>query len=181
MAPFCYNLGMLSHQNPLGYRYLRTWQQANEIFELTEEFVVTLPLRHPKTGQYLTDLKDQMIRSARSVVRNIEEGYSRTSTKEYISFLGFSAGSLEELIGDFKYCQKGNMGDPQGCAKGIQTGVGEAKMLDRQIKNLEEKTFNEKIASQSDMIKKSWSEEKKIEEDFDRKLKEIVEGKRKSL
>lgn len=181
MTPFCYNEAMLSHQNPLGYRYLRTWQQANEIFELTEKFITTLPLRHPETGQYLTDLKDQMIRSARSVVRNIEEGYVRTSTKEYISFLGFSAGSLEELIGDFKYCQKGNIGDPKGCAKGIQMGVGEAKMLDRQIKSLEEKTFNEKTASQSDMIKKSWSGQKKIEDDFDKKLQDIIDGKRKSL
>lgn len=172
---------MLSHQNPLGYRYLRTWQQANELFELTEKFTASLPTRHPVTGQYLTDLKDQMIRSARSVVRNIEEGYTRTSTKEYISFLGFSAGSLEELIGDFKYCQKGNIGEPNGCAKGIQMGVGEAKMLDRQIKQLEEKTFREKTASQGDIIRRSWSEQRKREEEFDQKLKDILSGKRKSL
>ena len=88
---------------------------------------------------------------------------------------------MEELIGDFKYCQKGNIGEANGCVKGIQMGVGEAKMLDRQIKSLEEKTFKEKTASQSDMIKKTWSEQKKIEEEFDRKLKEIIEGKRKSL
>lgn len=119
---------MLSRRNPLGYRSLRTWQQANEIFELTEKFSATLPVKHPQTGQYLTDLKDQMIRSGRSVVRNIEEGYSRISTKEYISFLGFSLGSLEELIGDLKYCQKGEIGDDRWAAKGIQMGVGEAKI-----------------------------------------------------
>ena len=122
-----------------------------------------------------------MIRSARSVVRNIEEGYVRTSTKEYISFLGFSAGSLEELIGDFKYCQKGNIGEPNGCAKGIPMGVGEAKMLDRQIKQLEEKTFQEKTVSRKDLIKKSWDEQRKAEADFDQKLKDIIDGKRSSL
>lgn len=172
---------MLSHQNPLGYRFLRTWQQANELFELTEKFTATLPVKHPITDQYLSDTKDHMLRSARSVVRNIEEGYSRTSTKEYISFLGFSAGSLEELIGDFRYCQNGNIGDSKGCAKGIQMGVGEAKMLDRQIKSLEEKTFKEKTASQRDIIQKSMNNRKKIEEEWDRKIKEILDSKGKSL
>lgn len=172
---------MLSRRNPLGYRSLRTWQQANELFELTEKFVSTLPLRHPVTGQFLTDLIDQMIRSARSVVRNIEEGYSRVSTKEYISFLGFSLGSLEELIGDYKYCQKWELGDSNMRSKGIGLGVGEAKMLESQIKSLEEKTFREKSVSQKDMIKRSWSEQKKKEEDFDQKLKDILAGKRKDL
>ncbi|MDP2664106.1 MAG: four helix bundle protein [bacterium] len=172
---------MLSRRNPLGYRSLLTWQQANELFELTEKFVITLPLRHPETGQFLTDLKDQMIRSARSVVRNIEEGYCRTSTKEYISFLGFSSGSLEALIGDYKYCQKWEIGDHNGRSRGIQMGVGEAKMLEGQIKSLEEKTFSEKTVSQKDMIKRSWSLHKKVEEDFDRKLKDILSGNRSDL
>jgi four helix bundle protein len=169
---------MLSHRNPLGYRSLRTWQQANELFKLTEKFVVTFPLRHPATGQYLTDLKDQMIRSARSVVRNIEEGYSRTSTKEYISFLGFSIGSLEELIGDYKYCQKGNIGDSEACSKGIGMGVGEAKMLDRQVKGLEEKTFQEKTVSQNDLARRSIDEAKEREDKFDKYLKDILDKKK---
>lgn len=40
--------------------------------------------------------------SARSVQRNIEEGFKRATTKEYIEFLGFSRASLEELKGDFE-------------------------------------------------------------------------------
>jgi len=36
------------------------------------------------------------------VVSNIEEGYKRPSTKEYLSFLGFSQGSLEEIKGLLK-------------------------------------------------------------------------------
>lgn len=165
---------MLSHRNPLGYRTLRTWQQANEIFELTEKFIITLPLRHPETKQYLTDIKDHMTRSARSVVRNIEEGYARTSTKEYISFLGFSAGSLEELIGDYKYCQKGNIGDSKGRSKGIGLSVGEAKMLDAQIKSLEEKCYKEKTVSQNDLARKTIKENKEKNEKFDKWLEQYL-------
>lgn len=168
---------MLSHQNPLGYRNLLTWRQANDIFELTEKFVTTLPLRHPLTKQYLTDLKDQMIRSARSVVRNIEEGYTRTSTKEYISFLGFSAGSLEELLGDFKYCQKGNIGDSEGCSKGVGLCVGEAKMMDRQIKSLEDKMYKEKAIGADNLIKREFKNRSNKEKEFDEYLKGYLKGK----
>lgn len=168
---------MLSHRNPLGYRNLLTWRQANEIFELTEKFTTTLPLRHPKTNQYLTDLKDQMIRSARSVVRNIEEGYARTSTKEYISFLGFSAGSLEELIGDFKYCQTGNIGGSEGRSKGIGLCVGEAKMLNRQIKSLEDKAYKDKTVSSNDMARRELKSRRVKEEEFDEYLKDILNKK----
>lgn len=179
---------MLSHRNPLGYRTLRTWQQANELFELTEEFICTLPSRHPKTGQPLSDIKDHMNRSARSLVRNIEEGYARVSTKEYISFLGFSAGSLEELIGDYKYCQRGNMaklrlsrnfpteniGDRDLCAKGIQMGVGEAKMLDAQIKSLEAKCYREKTVSSNDMARRAINDQREKNKKFDEWLKQFI-------
>ncbi|MDO8512776.1 MAG: four helix bundle protein [bacterium] len=44
--------------------------------------------------------KAQLDDAARSVVRNIEEGYKRATTKEYIDFIGYSQGSLEEVKGD---------------------------------------------------------------------------------
>jgi len=165
---------MLSHRNPLGYRTLRTWQQANELFELTEEFICTLPSRHPKTSQFLSDIKDHMNRSVRSVVRNIEEGYARVSTKEYISFLGFSAGSLEELIGDYKYCQRGNIGDDKMVAKGIQMGVGEAKMLDAQIKSLEAKCYREKTVSSNDMARRAINDQREKNKKFDEWLEQYI-------
>lgn len=163
---------VLSHRNPLGYRDLRTWQQANEIFELTEVFITTLPARHPKTQESLADIKDHMQRSARSHVRNIEEGYARTSTREYISFLGFSAGSLEELIGDYKYCQKSGIGDPKGRSKGIGLCVGEAKMLDAQIKSLEAKCYREKTVSANDLARRVFQENRDREKRFDEWLKD---------
>lgn len=38
--------------------------------------------------------------SARSIPRNISEGYGRNNTKQYYEFLGFSLGSLVELLED---------------------------------------------------------------------------------
>ena len=43
---------------------------------------------------------DQMDSEARSIVANIREGYGRPTTIEYVRFLGYSKGSLEELRGD---------------------------------------------------------------------------------
>lgn len=42
-------------------------------------------------------LKDQLNRSAGSVMGNIAEGFGRGGNKEFINFLGFSLGSLSEV------------------------------------------------------------------------------------
>lgn len=42
--------------------------------------------------------------AARSVKQNIQEGYKRASTKEYIQALSISQGSLGELVGDIQDC-----------------------------------------------------------------------------
>jgi len=162
---------VLPYRNPLGYKNLRTWQQANEILELTEKFVATLPKTHPQTGQKMSDVADHMLRSARSVVRNIEEGFKRTTTKEYISFLGFSAGSLEELLGDFEYCVKGGLGDETMGNKGVWLCRGEGKMLYNQVKSLEKKMFDEKTMSANEMARLAMQEAKDRENKFDNWLK----------
>ena len=82
-------------RNPLGYKVLRTYQQGEEIYQLTKKF----------TAEYLHTIKDSrlishMNDSARSVPRNIAEGYGRNNTKQYYEFLGFSFGSLLELLED---------------------------------------------------------------------------------
>lgn len=143
---------MIPYRNPQGYKQLLTWKQANQILELVEIFVTTLPKYHPKTNQKLADLADHMLRSARSLVRNIEEGFKRTTTQQYLDFLGFSAGSLEELLGDFLYCQKGNLGDQPLADKGIKLCKGESTMLFRQMKSLEEKMAREKTLPARDRM-----------------------------
>lgn len=172
---------MLPYTNPQGYKQLRTWQQAKEILELTEEFCATFALKDSRTGQYLTDLKDQMLRSARSVVRNIEEGFARTSTKEYFSFLGFSRGSLEELLRDFEHCiARGKkrdigIGDQELAEKGFYLCKGEGKMLYNQIVALQNKMVSEKTMSRDDMARLALKKQAEHHHEVDRWLQEITQ------
>jgi len=161
-------------RNSLGYKNLRTWQQAQEIFELTEKFVQTLPKYHPETHQRTMDTADHMLRSARSGVRNIEEGFSRATTKEYVAFLGFSKGSLEELLGDFEYCRKNHLGDEKIADRAIFLLKGEGKMLHRQMESLEQKRIDDGAVSANEKIVKIRRKEARIAEDFDKYLEEII-------
>ena len=81
--------------HPEGYKYLVPWTNAVLLRFLIRKFTETLPRPEHRTKTQLDD-------AARSVVSNIEEGYKRPSTKEYLSFLGFSQGSLEEIKGLLK-------------------------------------------------------------------------------
>ncbi|HLC43551.1 MAG TPA: four helix bundle protein [Patescibacteria group bacterium] len=166
---------MRPSNNPSGFKFLRTWSQANEILELLEKFVPTLPARNPVTSHPLTDLKDHMQRSMRSVIRNIEEGYARTSTHEYISFLGFSLGSLEELIGDLEFCREKRIGDQEILAKLIRLCHGEAMMLNNQIKALEKKRLESGNISEREHAKLIVDRQKKDEFDQEKFLAEIRE------
>jgi four helix bundle protein len=85
-------------QDPKGYQYLAVWQNAALLRELIRKFTLTLPLTERR-------LKAQMDDSARSVKRNIEEGWKRPTSSEYLQFLGYSQGSLEELRGDIRDCK----------------------------------------------------------------------------
>lgn len=165
---------MLPYRNPLGYKSLLTWKQACEIFELTERFCATLPTKNPKTGQYTTDLKDQMIRSARSGVRNIEEGFSRSTTKEYISFLGFSKGSLEELLGDFNYCLRESLGDRKMAERAVFLLKGEGKMLHNQTLSLQDKMIRDKTLSANDAARLILEKQRIRQEQGDKWLAEQI-------
>lgn len=73
------------------YHKLKVFQKAKLlvllIYELTKKF--------PKEELFV--LVPQIRRSAISVVANIVEGYSKSSTAEFIRFLDISIGSLVEL------------------------------------------------------------------------------------
>lgn len=141
---------------------------------MTEEFVKTLPKFHPETGQKTMDTADHMLRSARSGVRNIEEGFSRATTKEYVTFLGFSKGSLEELLGDFEYCRKNNLGDVGIADRAIFLLKGEGKMLHNQMEALEKKRVADGAVSGNEKIVKSWRSQARKEKEFDEYLKGIL-------
>lgn len=134
--------------NPLGYKALRTYQQADEIYILTKEFC----------SQYLDPIKDrrlieQMESSGRSLKQNIAEGHGRGNTKANLDFLGFAMGSLNELLEDFfdlekdikrglrKTCLAGRQAknDKEALrilSKGIKLLMGEKTMLQRQMEGL---------------------------------------------
>lgn len=82
-------------QDPNGYQYLAVWQNAALLRVLVRKFTLTLPLWEKR-------LKAQLDDAARSQKRNIEEGWKRSTTSEYLNFLGFAQGSLEEVKGDIR-------------------------------------------------------------------------------
>lgn len=80
-----------------GYRYLKTYQLATVIYDLTVEFCKRFlsGFDHRRT-------REQMIQAARSGKQNIAEGYSEKSLKGYIKLLGVAYASLEELLEDYR-------------------------------------------------------------------------------
>jgi len=81
--------------SPVGYRYLVQWSNAVLLRHLVNLFT------NSKYGKEFKK-KAQLEDAARSQVRNIEEGFKRATTSEYLDFVGFSQGSLEEVKGDIR-------------------------------------------------------------------------------
>lgn len=73
---------------------LKVWQQGRKVQKLIRQIISTFPKFE------LYRLTDQMIRSSRSVPRNIAEGYGRYHYQENIHFCRISRGSLSELLND---------------------------------------------------------------------------------
>ena len=73
------------------HRDLLAWQHAiqlvTDVYRLTSTF--------PDSERF--GLTSQMRRAAVSVPSNVAEGAARTTTKEYLHFLGIARGSLSEL------------------------------------------------------------------------------------
>src|SRR3989344_3731853 len=76
-----------------GYIFLVAWSNASLLRILNRKFTDSLP-----KSEYR--LKAQSDDSCRSVIANIEEGFARQTTSEYINFLGYSRASLIEEKGD---------------------------------------------------------------------------------
>jgi four helix bundle protein len=73
------------------YKDLVVWQRAMDLTSLAYQVTAELP-PDERFG-----LISQARRAAVSVAANIAEGHRRSSTKDYLRFLSFSAGSLAEL------------------------------------------------------------------------------------
>lgn len=74
-----------------GYHKLIVYQKAKKMAIFVYQVTKTYP-SHEQHG-----LISQMRRSAVSIPANIVEGYTKSSTKDYVRFLDISLGSLAEL------------------------------------------------------------------------------------
>ncbi len=81
--------------NLAGYKYLKSYQLATAVYDLTVEFCNRYIDRRSRTH-------DQMVQAARSGKQNIAEGYLEKSLKMYIKLLGVSRGSFGELLEDYE-------------------------------------------------------------------------------
>ncbi len=112
-------------QDPEGYRYLVQWSNS-----VLLRFLIRLHTNSLPKSEYRR--KAQLDDAARSVVRNIEEGFKRATTKDYINFIGYSQGSLEEVKGDIreltedgflKSTQKASLADLKVNLKDLNTAL----------------------------------------------------------
>ena len=73
-----------------GFKKLRVWQDAVEVFVLACEVFSRFPHGLKRTAGNAID-------SAHSISRNIAEGYCRRSLREYLNHLNIALGSCGEL------------------------------------------------------------------------------------
>lgn len=73
------------------FRDLVAWQRSIDL----SIAVYALTLNFPESEKF--GLSSQMRRAAVSVASNVAEGYGRSSTGEYLQFLGHARGSNSEL------------------------------------------------------------------------------------
>ena len=73
-----------------GFKKLRVWQDAVELYVLTCETFTETPFELKRTISNSID-------ACQSISRNIAEGYCRRSIKEYLNFLNYSLASCGEF------------------------------------------------------------------------------------
>lgn len=92
------------------FEELEVWQEARKV--ASSVYKLTFNEKFKKDFS----LVDQIRRSAISVMANIAEGFHRGSNREFVKFLGYSRGSLAEIIShlyvalDRNYINENEMG-----------------------------------------------------------------------
>ncbi len=123
-----------------GYKQLRVWNDAIDLYVMTSEFLSKFPFELKKTAGNCIDC-------SQSISRNIAEGYCRRSIKEYLNFLNIALGSSGEYHSCIYSLNKAN-----------QLTDAEYEKLDE----LHYKTENELIqllkSIQKKMLKGDWEE-----------------------
>lgn len=166
-------------RNPLGYKVLRTYTQGEEIYESVKIF----------TANYLHLIQDSrlighMNDSARSVPRNIAEGYGRNNTKQYSEFLGFSFGSLLELLEDSLELEKDIKGGLRktkdneqallDLSKIIKLCMGEKTMLKKQMEQIGSMAGQQGLVNQNERMAQVLMDSERKQKEFDEYLKNYL-------
>ena len=84
-----------------GYTQLRVWNNAIDLYILTCKILIGLPFELKKTVANCID-------ASHSISRNIAEGYSRRSIKEYLNHLNIALGSSGEYYSSIFSFHKAN-------------------------------------------------------------------------
>ena len=82
-----------------GFRKLRAWQKAIELYQLIGEKVKEIPGKPYR-------LIDQIMDATSSISANIAEGHCRRSKKEYLHFLNIALGSSGEVYSRCYACYR---------------------------------------------------------------------------
>ncbi|MBU1016579.1 MAG: four helix bundle protein [Patescibacteria group bacterium] len=90
-----------------GYKAIASWQTAMLLRDMLVLWFKETGAENsrnfpsvPVNFRLFGRLEAQVLDAARSVIANIEEGYTRPDTKAYLQFLGYSQASLAEVRGD---------------------------------------------------------------------------------
>jgi S23 ribosomal protein. len=169
-------------RNPLGYKVLRTYQQGEETYDLVKKFTA-LYLHIIADSRLISHMND----SGRSVPRNIAEGYGRNNTKQYYEFLGFSFGSLVELVEDCLELEKDIKGgqrvttDNEGALRELSVIIklcfGEKTMLRNQMDQIERMVGEQGLVSYNQHMAKVLEERRRKEKEFDAWLQGFINKK----
>jgi four helix bundle protein len=105
------------------FKQLVVWQRAVElsvaVYQLTSAF--------PKSEQF--GLTNQLRRASVSIASNIAEGYGRSTTGEYVLFLGHARGSLCELQTQLVLSEALNFGAPESCKATMKLSEDVSRLL----------------------------------------------------
>ena len=118
-----------------GFKQLRVWNDAVDLYIITCKVLSTVPFELKKTMANCID-------SAHSMSRNIAEGYSRRSIKEYLNFLNIALGSSGEYHSCIVSFQKANQNSAEDFEKLDELHYKTENELLMLIKSLQKKMKN---------------------------------------